>query len=128
MRDYHQLLVWEKSHQLTLEVYQVTKGLPSSEQQGLTREIRQTCAAIPAAIAEGCSHESDDALCRALQDALDTSGDLAYHLLLARDLGYMAPADYVLLAEQLAEVRRLLVSLVQKLHNGAGSTRAVAGY
>jgi hypothetical protein len=28
MQDFHQLLVWEKAHQLTLAIYQVTSAFP----------------------------------------------------------------------------------------------------
>jgi four helix bundle protein len=54
MKDFKQLVVWQKSHQLTLAVYKATRTLPKEELYGLTSQIRRASASIPANIAEGC--------------------------------------------------------------------------
>jgi four helix bundle protein len=36
MRNYKDLVVWEKAHRLTLDVYKNTKAFPSDERFGLT--------------------------------------------------------------------------------------------
>lgn len=36
MRDYRDLQVWGKAHQLTLAVYKSTRGFPNEERFGLT--------------------------------------------------------------------------------------------
>jgi four helix bundle protein len=41
--------------------------------------------------------------------------ELEYQLLLARDLGYLRPEDFEGLDEGVAEVKRMLASLIQKL-------------
>jgi four helix bundle protein len=40
MKDFRQLQVWEKSHQLALAVYKATKEFPKEELYGLTSQIR----------------------------------------------------------------------------------------
>ncbi len=50
MQDYKNLKVWERSHQLTLEVYQATATFPKDEQYGLTSQIRRASVSIPANI------------------------------------------------------------------------------
>jgi four helix bundle protein len=47
MTDFRKLKEWNKAHELTVEVYQVTKGFPEEELLGLTQQIRLACAAIP---------------------------------------------------------------------------------
>jgi four helix bundle protein len=40
---------------------------------------------------------------------------MEYHLLLAKDLGYMAEAEYAILDAKLAEMKRMLVALTRKV-------------
>ena len=58
MQDFKQLQVWQKAHQLVLDVYQVTQQFPASEQYGLTGQTRRAAASIPTNIAEGCGRDT----------------------------------------------------------------------
>jgi len=40
MKDFHELKVWQKAHQLTLAVYQITAMFPREELYGLTSQPR----------------------------------------------------------------------------------------
>ena len=62
--------VWEKSHQLTLEVYKITKMFPRDERFGLTSQTRRASASIPANIAEGCGRRGAKEFARFLQIAM----------------------------------------------------------
>jgi len=53
MKDFRQLKVWEKSHQLALAIYKETKNFPKEELYGLTSQIRRASMSIPTNIAEG---------------------------------------------------------------------------
>lgn len=53
MKDFRKLQVWEKSHNLVLDIYKVTTSFPSSELYGLTSQLRRAAASIPSNIAEG---------------------------------------------------------------------------
>ena len=95
MKDFRNLKVWEKSHQLALAVYKATSTFPRHELYGLTSQIRRACASIPANIAEGCGRSGDAELARFLQIAMGSASELEYHLLLARDLGFLpAPTGH----------------------------------
>ena len=59
MKDFRKQKVWQKSHQLTLDVYKATSNFPREELYGLTNQIRRSCASIPANIAEGCGRSSE---------------------------------------------------------------------
>ena len=54
MKDFRNLKVWEKAHQLTLAIYKNTKSFPKEELFGLTSQIRRASVSIPSNIAEGC--------------------------------------------------------------------------
>ena len=115
MQDYRKLKVWEKSHQLTLEVYKATSLFPKTELYGLTSQIRRACGSIPANIAEGCGRNGTAELTRFLHIAMGSASELDYHLLFARDLQFLNDVAYEKLEGEVTEVRRMLNALIQKL-------------
>ncbi len=115
MRDFRDLKVWDKSHQLTLGVYQATATFPQEERYGLTSQIRRAAVSISANIAEGCGRNGEAELARFLQIALGSASELEYHLLLAQDLGYLDTIQEKDLASEVVEVKRMLTSFIQKL-------------
>lgn len=115
MKDFRDLVVWQKSHQLTLEIYRVTKEFPSEERFGLTSQLRRSAASIAANIAEGCGRGSDADLGRFLQMAMGSASETEYHLLLAHDLGYLQANQADLLTSNTQEAKRMLASFLQKL-------------
>ncbi len=115
MRDFKKLKVWERSHRLTLAAYKATATFPREEMYGLTSQIRRSCAAISANIAEGCGRGTNNDLARFLQMALGSASELEYHLLLARDLSLLERADYAHLAREVTEIKRMLTSFVKSL-------------
>jgi four helix bundle protein len=115
VRDFRELKVWEKAHQLTLLVYRATTSLPTDEKFGLTSQLRRAAAAIPANIAEGCGRSGERELARFFQIAMGSASELEYHLLLARDLGFIDRPTYQQLQERTTEVKRMLTGFVRKL-------------
>ncbi|MEW6115739.1 MAG: four helix bundle protein [Nitrospirota bacterium] len=115
MRDFKELKVWQKSHQLTLAVYKATVTFPREEMYGLTSQIRRASGSISANIAEGCGRSSEIEFARFLQIAFGSASELEYHLLLSHDLGLLQVSDYETLAGEVVEVKRMLTSFIQKL-------------
>ena len=114
VKDFRELKVWQKAHELTLGVYQVTATFPREELYGLTAQMRRASSSIAANLAEGCGRSGDAELNR-FCSALGSASELQYFLLLARDLHLFASGDYARLAEKTTEVKRMLTGLVQKL-------------
>jgi four helix bundle protein len=119
MQDYRKLIVWQKSHALTLEIYRVTQTFPKSELYGLVSQIRRAASSIPANIAEGCGREGSKELKRFLSIAYGSASELDYHLLLAKDLNFLGEEEHKHLEKLLSEVRRILNTFIKKLmtHN-----------
>jgi four helix bundle protein len=113
--DYRKLQVWERAHQLTLAVYDATRSLPSEEMFGLTSQLRRASSSIPANIAEGCGRNGDIELARFLGIALASANELDYHLLLARDLGYLHHTRYEQLAAEARGVAKMLAAFITRL-------------
>lgn len=80
MRDFRELKVWQKSHQLTLAIYKATVKFPKDEMYGLTSQIRRASASIAANIAEGCGRNGEAELGRFLQIAMGSASELEYQV------------------------------------------------
>jgi four helix bundle protein len=116
VKDFQDLKVWKKSHELTLAVYLATKHFPKEELYGLTSQIRRSCSSIPANIAEGCGRSGDGELGRYLQIAMGSASELEYHLLLAHDLQLLKDDKHEGLNQRVGEVKRMLSSFIVKLN------------
>ena len=115
MKDFRQLKVWEKAHQLTVAVYRATAAFPRPEVYGLTSQIRRASSSIGANLAEGCGRSGDIELARFCTIARGSASELEYHLLLARDLNFLPPSDHEKLSAGVVEIKRMLTALIQKL-------------
>ena len=113
MQDFRSLKVWDKAHALTLSIYRATATFPRDEMFGLTSQLRRACASIPGNIAEGCGRGSDADFARFLQVAMGSASETDYHLLLARDLGYLETSKYDELLQAITEVKRMLNAFLQ---------------
>jgi four helix bundle protein len=115
MKDFKELKVWAKAHEVTLLVYGENRAFPRGEMYGLTSQLRRAAASVAANIVEGCGRRSDGEFKRFLQIARGSACELEYHLLLARDLKFLNEEHFRKLDGLVAEVERMLTSLVQRL-------------
>jgi four helix bundle protein len=115
MKDFRDLKVWGKAHQLTLGVYRATASFPRSELYGLTSQIRRCSTSIAANIAEGCGKRGNAEFHRFLDIASGSASELDYELLLAHDLNFLPDTQYQSLSQGLVEFRRMLAALMRKV-------------
>ncbi len=115
MRDFRELKVWEKAHQLTLAVYRITGSFPRQELYGLTSQIRRASSSVPANIVEACGRGTNAEFAHFLQIAFGSATELEYHLLLSRDLDLLKESDHDALNNEVTEIKRMLSSFIQKL-------------
>lgn len=106
-KTFMDLIVWQKSHQFVLGVYQLTAEFPKSETYGLASQFRRAAVSIPANIAEGYRKQSDQDKARFLNIAEGSLEECRYYLILAHDLGYLNDSMH---SDLLHEVSRLLFS------------------
>jgi four helix bundle protein len=115
MKNFRDLKVWERAHQLTLDVYRSTTEFPIDERFGLVSQMRRCSASIAANIAEGCGRSGNGEFHRFLQIAMGSASELEYHLLLAHDLGFLPDLLYKRLTADAIQVKRMLASLIAKV-------------
>jgi four helix bundle protein len=115
MQDFTKLLVWQKAHNLTINIYKFTYGMPKEEKFGLISQIRRASVSIESNLAEGCGRDSDKELARFVDISMGSSFELRCQLLIARDLGYLEQSKYQLFDSKILEVNRMLGGLLKKL-------------
>ena len=113
--DFRNLVVWKRSHQTVLRVYQLTRLFPSDERFGLTSQLRRAAVSIPSNIAEGSARSARGSYRAHVDVALGSAGEVDYQLLLARDLGYLHDTEHSEVAREVSEARRMLAALYRAL-------------
>jgi four helix bundle protein len=116
VKDFRELKVWQKAHELTLAVYRLTATFRREELYGLSSQIRRAGSSIAANLAEGCGRNGDAELARFCSMATGSASELEYHLLLGRDLQLIKRKDYGALHQRTTELKRTLTALMQKLN------------
>jgi four helix bundle protein len=127
MRNYRDLQVWKKAHDLTLELYRVSQRFPREEIYGITGQLRRAAVSIGANLAEGCGRRTSTELARFVRIALGSASELDYHLLLSRDLGYMAAEEFASASAALIEVRKMLTSFLNSVAEQIETRSRAAG-
>jgi four helix bundle protein len=104
-KSFKDLLVWQKAHQLVLNIYNASGKFPKEELFGLTSQIRRSAVSIPANIAEGFKRNGIKDKLRFLNIAHSSLEETRYYLILAQDLEYSNTTSTM---EMLEEVSKLL--------------------
>ena len=117
VRDYRNLIAWQRAHALALEVYRLTVSFPASERLGMSSQLRRAAASIGAHKAEGCGRASPPDLNRFLSIASGSASELQNHLELSRDLGYLPDDAPDEVSRKAHEVKRLLYGPVSSQTN-----------
>jgi len=110
--NFKKLAVWEKAHQLTLDVYKITTLFPKDEMYGLTSQLRRASSSIPANIAEGSGRGGSKEMAQFLRIAQGSAHEVEYHLLLARDLEFIKSESHIQLEQKIIEIQRMLAGLI----------------
>ena len=113
--DTNKLLVWQKSHELTLKIYQITNRFPKEEMFGLTSQIRRAATSVPSNIVEGKARGSSKDYKRFLMIARGSLEETKYQLLLAKDLKYIDEVSYKEILKLADETGKMLNGLINKL-------------
>src|SRR5215472_11195971 len=108
MKDFRDLKVWIKAHQLAIDCYSVTANFPKHEIFGIVAQIRRAGSSIGANIAEGCGRSGDGEFQRFLQVAMGSASELENHLLLARDLRFLNEDHHTQIEVKVVEVKKML--------------------
>ena len=114
IKDFKELIVWQKSMKLAAEVYRITKKLPKDELFGLTNQLRRAAVSIPSNIAEGNGRDSTKEYLRFLYIARGSRSEVETQLLLCVELGYLQESDIEFVLGLSTEVAKMLNTIISK--------------
>lgn len=114
------LLVWQKSHELVLDIYEATKHFPKYELFGLVSQMRRSAVSVPCNIVEGRARGSNKDFKRFLVIAKGSLEELKYQILLSKELNYINKEDFNYLNNKVMEIGRLLPGLIKRVENEIG--------
>jgi len=117
LKNFKELIVWQKSYQLCLNLYEISKDFPHEEKYGLSSQIRRAAISIPSNIAEGYGRKTIPDYVRCLYIAYGSTCELETQILLSGDLGYLNEENQSIILEKIKEVERMLMALIKSLEN-----------
>jgi len=110
--NFTDLKIWQKSHQLTLEIYKLTRQLPKTETFGIVSQIQRSASSVPANIAEGFGRKSKNEFIQFLYQAKGSLVETQYFLILIKDLKYSNATSMEKLISQYEELAKMLNSFI----------------
>jgi four helix bundle protein len=115
MGDFAKLHVWRKAHALALNVHTAAIRIREPNYASLRSQMIRAAMSVPANIVEGRGQKSERDFARFLGYALNSSSELEYHLVVARDIRAITISDFTSLLAQLIEVRKMLYGLLKRV-------------
>lgn len=115
--QFEKLKVWQIAHQLTLDIYKITKKFPKDEKYSLVDQIKRSTSSIPANIVEGNERKTRKEYIQFLYNTKGSCAETKYHLLLSKDLNYITEVEYNWANDKLIEISKMISSLINYLKN-----------
>ena len=115
VKCYRELTVWQKSMQITKDVYALVKKLPKEETFALSDQIRRSAVSIPSNIAEGQERDSSTEFVRFLNIAQGSRAELETQLLIGKEIGYFVENDIECIMNSLTELGKMINALINSI-------------
>ena len=115
IRDYRDLLIWQRAMKLVTAIYNATASFPPAEMYGLASQIRRSAVSVPSNIAEGHARESEGDFRRFLAIARGSLAELQTQLLLCGELGYLEDEAVATLFSSSEELARMIRGMQKSL-------------
>ena len=111
IRRFEDLIVWQKSRDLSVTIYRVTSKGPFQRDFGLRDQIRRAAVSVMSNIAEGFGRYSRPEMRQFLSIARGSVSEVRSQLYLAHELQYVDDQDHRMLHELCEEIARMLAAL-----------------
>lgn len=121
INSHKDLIVWQKSIDLTFLIYEVTESFPREEQYNLVSQMRRSAVSISSNIAEGRSRGTRKDFQQFLRVAYGSAAELETQLIIAQKLKKTRDLDYSKIVGLLTEVMKILNVMISKFNLKADS-------
>ena len=115
IRNYTDLIAWQKAMALAELLYRTTNGMPREELYGLTSQMRRAAVSIPSNIAEGQGRRTDGEFLHMLSVSHGSVRELETQVILVNRLRFLTDDNSRAVLEQCGEVGRLISGLMNSI-------------
>lgn len=112
IKSHKDLIVWQRSLELVIAVYELTELFPRSEMYGLTTQMRRASVSIASNIAEGKRRGSRKDFRHFLLNSFGSGAELETQIEIAKRLSFGRKLNYESVGMLLNEVMRMLNRLI----------------
>lgn len=111
MKRIKDLIVYQKSKQLVIDVYKLLELFPESERFALCNQLRRAVVSVPSNIAEGMGRMSDKDQAHFLNMAYGSLMEVYAQADIAHDLKYIDNENFNQLEEQVESISKMIQSM-----------------
>ena len=117
IRDFKDLIAWQKAHLLAIDIYKATESFPKSEQFGLTNQVRRASVSVVSNIAEGFGRRTKADRVHFYDMARASLHEVQAQILIAKDVRYLSPDVYEAIESKAVENHKILTGLINKTNS-----------
>jgi four helix bundle protein len=121
VRSYRDLLVWQDSMELVVQIYRTTSKFPREERYSLVDQLRRAAISVPSNIAEGHGRSRTGDYLRYLSVAVGSLHELETQIQIATRLQYMSDDRATELLDACTAIGRMLGALIRALRHRLSS-------
>jgi len=115
IKSFRELKVWQKSIDMTIEIYRIIKKLPKEELYSLSDQMKRAAVSIPSNIAEGQARNKGKEFIRFLRIALGSRAEIETQLTICRRLDYISESDISVVMGMCNEIEMMLYGLITSI-------------
>lgn len=93
-KPHKRLIAWQKSMELVVLIYNLTKTFPTEEKFGLVSQMRRAAVSAPSNISEGAADRSQQQFISFLSIAVGSLNELSTQLEVSYRVGYLSQKDH----------------------------------
>jgi four helix bundle protein len=116
-KPHKRLRAWQLAMDIAVDVYKISKKLPSNEKYGLVSQMRRSAVSVPSNIAEGAGRRTKKEFIISLHIAQGSLSELDTQLELAMRLEYIDEIKHKELDDKFVEEDRVLSGLIKSQRN-----------
>jgi len=112
-KGFRDLIVYQKSYKLAMEIFEITKDFPKEEKYSLVDQIRRSSRSVPTNIAEAwVKRRYPKSFVSKLLDSLTEEAETEVWIDMSKDSKYIDDQSHNSLIEHYQEVAKMLNSMI----------------
>jgi four helix bundle protein len=115
--NFKNLKVWQKSVDLAVKIYHITKEFPSEEKFGMSSQMRRASVSIPSNIAEGTAKSTSKSFVNSLDISLGESYELETQAIITNLVGLLDKEQFTSLESDISEVQRMINGFISTVES-----------